>query len=230
MARLEEVNTDDGKCSAHDDAFSDGTLAVQKLTKEPVNPDEVVDLGAAVQAATSVKNIVSTAVSRHSVNEPSRPCPSLLSHCRKPGPRRGAFATAAPTRAMCMMSVTFAVPLEVIAQNMIQCLFNEKEFNPDEASIGDIDKRSAHDVVFVDSIVQKLTPVFSLLDVTPFMELETAGGVMMRPTKGQTLATQADSQTGFAERLFSTVRCGHIGCTNEGFSDCCVPAGDRFSV
>ena len=55
MASLEEVNTDDGKCSAHEDALTDGIPAVQKMTQEPINPDDVVDFGAAVQAATSAK-------------------------------------------------------------------------------------------------------------------------------------------------------------------------------
>ena len=62
MVRLEEVNTGDGidKCSAHDDVFADGTLAVQKITQEPINPDEAVAFGAAVQAATSEKSSCQT--------------------------------------------------------------------------------------------------------------------------------------------------------------------------
>ena len=41
----------------------------------------------------------------------------------------------------------------------------------------------------------------SLLDVAPFMELETAGGVMTKLIEGPTCAMQADSQAGFSERF-----------------------------
>ena len=43
-----------GKLNAHDDALADGIPSVQKMTQEPSNPDEVVDFGAAVKAASSV--------------------------------------------------------------------------------------------------------------------------------------------------------------------------------
>ena len=51
---------DDGidTCRVHGDVLVDGftrTPAVQKMTQEPISPDEMVDFGAAVQAATSSK-------------------------------------------------------------------------------------------------------------------------------------------------------------------------------
>ena len=56
----------------------------------------------------------------------------------------------------------------------------------------------------------------SLLDAAPFMESETAGGVMTKLIEAQTFATQVDNQTGFSVSFF-TGRAGHAGCTNEGF-------------
>ena len=58
------------------------------------------------------------------------------------------------------------------ALELLKPINNEKECNQGEPFIGGIEKRNAHDVVFVDPIVQKMTPFFSILDDAPFMEVQ----------------------------------------------------------
>ena len=70
-----------------DGVLAERTPAVQKMTQELVNPDRSGRIWSSRAGChLGKKIIVPNAVSRRSVNEPSRPCPSLLSHCRKPVP------------------------------------------------------------------------------------------------------------------------------------------------
>ena len=116
--------------------------------KEPdraTNPDEVVASGAAVQAATSAK---SHRVKRRFRTQCERAKPTvpltLLALPQARAKERCLCDSSTDTRNVHDVSHVCFSARSLIAQNMIQGLFNEKEFNP-EASTGGTDKRNAHE-------------------------------------------------------------------------------------
>ena len=176
-ARIEEVNADDDKCRAHDDVLADGTPAVLKRTQEPINPDEAVVFGAAVQAASSSnagcgkKIIVPNAVSKTRCERAkptlsfvplalpkARPKEVTMDHFRNSGTQRCRCDSSIDTRIVHDVICIRGPAPRLIAQNLTHHLFHGKEFNLVEAvalgatvhgatSTGGIDKLNAHDFV-----------------------------------------------------------------------------------
>ena len=96
-----------------------------------------------------------------------------------------------------------------IEQNMAQGFFKGREVNSDEAvALGAIVRTNVQKDVssFSMGTDPSIQTKRSLLDVTQFKELETAGGVMTKLIERQTCATQADNQAGFSKRFLLTRR------------------------
>ena len=181
MARLEEVNTDDDKFSAHDDVFADGTPAVQKMTQQLANPDEAADLGAAVQAVTSATNHRTTRRlerqrERAKLTLPfvplalpkARPKEVNVDYYRNAGTERCPCDSGTDTRNEKNATHVRGPARSLIAQKMTQ-FFQWKEFNSDKAvAFGAVVRPYVQKVIQMFSMGtdQSIQTKRSLLDVS----------------------------------------------------------------